>query len=150
MKVLNKPTRDHSWLQWPVSLKGLPDSSGAHLTLKFFGTALVNRREVAKIMMPSSMIQPPWRADEFSWNTKIWTSPLTQEVFHVLAFVKYPRVLNIYHDYFKLFEDYYRPWIPHITVPKSYFFMVEDGRMRPLDCELKFGELELCLGGPNL
>lgn len=144
MKKHFYPEKPYSWLQFPVTLKGL--EADAHMTLKFFGEAAINHYAVEKKLT----IEPAMQDWEFDWKPQFWNSPFTHQNYWVLAFTKYPAALDRMHDLFDIINDEHKPWIPHITVSKKYFLLVEDQGFTPVDCELKFGEVELCLGGPNL
>lgn len=145
VRIQHHPTKSFSWLEWPVKLKGLAESFNPHITCKFFGTAMLDAHFVASKVVAHYK----WSASDFAWETKIWNGH-DEKPYFVLALTKYPEPMAFAHAQFGLIKDQFRPWIPHITVPKSYFFLVEDQRFTPENCELEVGEITLCLGGENV
>lgn len=146
MKIQLYPLKPFSWLEWPVTLKGLAEMHKAHITCKFLGPAVVDPKVVERLLGARS--DRPWRPSEFEWDTRIWTGH-DEAQYHVLALTKYPKMM--YHAYkqFDLIKDSFQPWVPHITVPKAYFYLVEDQRFTPENCQMEVGEITLCLGGEN-
>lgn len=142
------PNKSYSWLQWPVALKGLSPEHHAHLTVKFFGATPLAPQAMADRVGWDTHVN--WSAQDFAWVPKIWMSGESEATHYVLAFIKYPTSIDFIHGLFKIVRDQYIPWTPHITVPKEYFLLVEDQGFSPKECDLTFGELELCLGGPNV
>lgn len=128
-------------------MKGLPESFLSHLTVKFFATATLDPEAIARRV--DSRIHLSWDATDFEWDTKIWNGH-DEETYFVLRMIKFPESMRFHHNIFDIIKDLYNPWVPHITVPKAFFFMVEDQGFTPRECELKFGEIELCLGGDNV
>lgn len=150
MKRVFYPDRAHSWLQLPVTLKGLDTKINPHLTIKFFGATEIDVYAVERRASPVLHETMNEALAEFVWEPKLWSSPGMYTNHYVLAFTKYPTMLAIQHKMFDLIKDQYIPWTPHITVTKEYFLLVEDQGFTPAECKLEFGEAELCLGGPNL
>ncbi len=150
MKRLFFPTEPHSWVQLPVTLKGLKGIRDPHLTLKYFGAAEIDHYAVEARVGTGLHEALNEKLSEFVWQPKFWSSPHDHANYFVLAFIKYPPILGFMHKTFDLLRDTYIPWTPHITVNKEYFLMVEDQGFSPVECDLKFGEAELCLGGPNI
>ncbi len=148
MKTVYAPEKSYSWIQWPVSLKGLSPLYKPHLTFKFLGTALLDPPAVKRRIMVDMHHTLP--VQEFAWEPQFWTSPISHTNHYVLAFVKYPRALDLWRISFDIIKDEYIPWRPHISVPNEYFLLVEDQHFSPLECELRFEEIELVLGGPNI
>lgn len=146
MKKLFFPDKSFSWLQFPVALKGLMPEKHPHLTLKFFGSTEIDSYAIENRI--GTNVHEALKTEEFGWTPKLWEAPA--DVHYVLAFTKYPPVLKLMHDMFDIVKDQYIPWTPHITVPKDYFLMVNDQGLTPADMGLQFGEVELCLGKPNL
>lgn len=148
MKTLMFPGKSYSWLQFPATLKDYPENRHPHLTVKFFGETIVNRYAIEHRV--GQNLQKSLRVGEMTWEPKFWSSPFDHRNYYVLTFKKFPSILNFIHDLFDVIKDPYMPWVPHITVTPEYFRTVEDRQLTPLECELEFGEIELCLGGPNL
>lgn len=148
MKTLHFPTKPYSWLQWPATLKGLKPEHHAHLTLKFFGEAYLDVEAITSRV--AGHVHESWRPQDFEWKTEIWQSPKQQSLHYVLAFTKFPTIITFQHKLFNIIRNQYDPWTPHISVTKEYLMMVEDQAFTPAECELTFGEIELCLGGPNV
>ncbi len=148
MKRLFYPDRSYSWLQFPVRLKRLPQERHPHMTLKFFGEASIDPYAIeARI---AADVHQSLKAEDFAWEPRFWSSPFDHRNYHVLAFTKYPTILDFMHKLFDVIKDQYIPWTPHITVPKDYYLLVEDQAFSPAECGLEFGEIEICLGGPNI
>lgn len=151
MKRVFFPDKPYSWLQLPVTLKGYPENKNAHLTVKFFGATDLDHLAIEKRVDHHALHKAlNQQLDEIVWEPKFWSSPHDHGNYYVLAFTKYPLILAFVHQAFDAIKDPYIPWIPHITVTREYFFLVEDQSFTPKECELVFGEAELCLGGPNL
>lgn len=144
MKTHFYPSKPYSWIQFPATMK--VTDGPVHMTLKFFGEAMIDHYAVERKLA----IAPELNAAEFEWKPQFWNSPFTHQNYWVLAFTKYPPALDHMHGLFDVIRDEHKPWIPHITVSKKLFLLVEDQQFKPVECELKFGEIELCLGGPNL
>lgn len=128
-------------------MKGLPPAHHPHLTLKFFGSADIDPRAVERLV--DSRVHEYWEPRDFNWESRIWPTR-TEAVHHVLVLTKYPEAMRFQHRLFDIIRDQHTPWNPHITVPKNFFFMVEDQGFSPENCDLAFGEIELCLGGDSL
>ncbi|MDH4163295.1 MAG: hypothetical protein OEW15_11500, partial [Nitrospirota bacterium] len=144
MKRVTFPTKPYSWVQFPVTMKGF--DKPAHLTLKFFGGAEIDHYAVEQRCGTHAHQMLNMKLAEFVWEPKFWSSPHDHANYYVLAFVKYPSILGFMHKTFDLIRDPYIPWTPHITVTKEYFLLVEDQAFTPQECQLVFGEAELCLG----
>lgn len=147
MKKIFFPDKSFSRVQFPVTLKGC---GPAHMTLKFFGQADIDPYALEYRVGTNAHIALNEKLSKFEWAPKFWSSPHDHANYYVLAFTKYPSILDFMHKTFDLIRDQYIPWTPHITVTKDYFLMVEDQAFTPVDCKLEFGEIELCLGGPSL
>lgn len=150
MKRVFYPTDQHSWIQFPVTLKDLKDIRNPHLTLKYFGAAEICHYAIENRIGSNIHEALNEKLSEFAWEPKFWSSPHDHANYYVLAFTKYPPILGFMHKVFDVIRDTYIPWTPHITVNKEYFLLVDDQRLTPAECKLEFGEAELCLGGPNI
>lgn len=142
MRVLEFPEKNWSWLQWPVTVKTYaePNPIQLHVTAKFFGDANIDRLAIiGRIPLQRTM----WFAGEFLWTPTIFARG------HVLELVKYPAELLEIHQRFDIIEDQFKPWRPHISVPREYWIKVDSQGLTPEMEELTFGEIELCLGRVN-
>jgi hypothetical protein len=147
MKIINKPDKAYSWLQWPVRMRAT-QAGTHHMTLKFFGETLLNVQAIQDRI--GENLHLTWTAEEFQWEARYWSSATDYTNHYVLAFTKYPKTLDLAHNIFAVIKNQHDPWVPHISVDKDYFLMVEDRKPTPRECELEFDEIELCLGGPNI
>lgn len=144
MKTVYDPQKSNSWLEWPVKLKGLADIYNPHITAKFFGKARIDPKVVERRCEASKPFVP-WKALQFEWETKIWTGHDNEKYF-VLLLTKYPTQMLELHKGFDLILDQFTPWQPHISVPKAYFFLVEDQAFLPYQCDLEVGDPVLYIG----
>lgn len=138
MKTINTD-KPYSWLQWSVELGGF--SGEAHVTAKFFGRAKISAHAVEELLLTSVAKSRELRSHLFWWEPRVFGVDTP-----VLEFTTYPRELWDIHDLFKLIEDDFKPWRPHITVHQSYWERISETGASPLDEGLGFGELELYLG----
>lgn len=137
MKILKFPDKKWSWLQWPVTLRGLSAEHHLHVTAKFFGGIEINPFE---IIDRCPMGLSTWQPKDFTWVPSMFAKG------HVLHITIFPQEMLHIHEVFKEVPDQFDPWKPHISVPRNYWIEVDECALTPESEELKFGELELCLG----
>lgn len=141
MEVIQFADKEYSWLQWPVKLKNCKKES-LHITAKFFGRAAVNPDSVTKLLEDCDDIILNFRTHHFNWKPEIF-----HDLVYVLELVRHPYTMDYVHGRFDLINDQFKPWRPHISVPKDYWDFVNKTMLTPELEEIEIGPLQLCLGG---
>ncbi len=140
MKIQKYPEKSYSLLRWPVAVKNCPGP--LHVTAKWFGDIDLDPMGVQI------------RVEDFyeEWTPKLfqWKPILFGDLVPVLEFTLYPIKMHKARLNFNFLKDQFEPWRPHITVPKLYWLRVLDQNLTPEGEQLKFGEIELCLGLKNV
>ncbi len=147
MKTL-KVNKPYSWLQWPTVLSGIKYQT--HVTAKFFGRVGIDPAGVK--MAIDRVYSAESYSSEYLQGLTNWKPELFGELIYVLELVECPPFLKKTHEQFAFLKDEFEPWRPHITVPREYWEKIKNsnGRMTPKTENLRFGELELFLGDPDL
>ncbi len=140
MKLINHD-KPYSWLQWPVTLKGV-DLPSLHVTAKFFGSAQIDPEDVDISLNHRYPLNARYR-------DIVWVPVKFAPHIYVLELTEAPLAMQAFHNLFSLIKDDYPEYRPHITVPHDLWYKILTEELTPKDFNLTFGEIELWLGTPN-
>ncbi len=106
----------HSWLQWPVKIKGYEgeDENELHVTARFLGVENTKPEAVSNLIVGMG-ISFKWGATLFIWEPALWGGH------HVLVLKECPYAFWQVHHRTRTLYEANRSYVPHVTVSEKYW-----------------------------